>query len=441
MTEPPPLKRAVTKVRESTTFKVFVIGFLVLVLLIPARMVRSLVRERERRQSGVVHEIASKWGGAQTVSGPILSLPCATTIQGPDGKPLRVTHWLHVLPDTLAVTGAVAPEVRYRGMYEVVLYNARIGLDAEFTLPDLKAMDLPEKGIAWDRAFIAVGITDRKGVREEIRARVNGSEVDMESGIECADVLGSGVSVRTPLNRRSGRITFQTDLNLNGSQRLAFAPVGKQTEVELTSSWDSPSFDGAFLPAERTVASSGFTAKWKILHLNRNYPQAWIGNQHAIKDSAFGVGLVIPTDAYRKTERMAKYAAMFIALTFLAFFLSEVLNRVRLHPFQYLLIGLALVVFYTLLLSIAEHLSFGRGYLVSSAATVLLITGYARSILKRGALAALVGAMLAILYGYLYVLLQLEDYALLLGSIGLFVILGLVMYLTRRIDWYGLNTE
>ncbi|MBN1268484.1 MAG: cell envelope integrity protein CreD [Kiritimatiellae bacterium] len=425
----------ISRISASTSFKVITIGLLILILLIPAGMVRSLIREREKRQADVVREISSKWGDAQTVSGPILTLPVKHVMKGEKGSPMTVMQYVHILPDDLQVAGKVRPEVRYRGIYEAVLYNAQTRLTGSFTYPDFKALGVVEKEIQWDRASLSLGISDMKGVRENIRLSLNGAAADVKPGIETPDLLKSGVSAAIPDARKTGKVSFELDLDLNGSVWLGFLPVGKETVVELTSSWADPSFSGTFLPAERKVGPEGFSARWKVLHLNRNYPQAWIGTQHSLNGSSFGVNLVIPAAAYQKTMRTAKYAALFIALTFLAFFLSEVMNRLRIHPFQYLLIGLALVVFYTLLLSIAEHIGFGRGYLISGAATVLLISGYARSVLKKSRLALMVGGVLALLYGYLYILLQLEDYALLLGSAGLFVILALTMYLTRRIDW------
>ncbi|OQA29255.1 MAG: Inner membrane protein CreD [Verrucomicrobia bacterium ADurb.Bin345] len=367
----------------------------------------------------------------------MLSIPYSHELPGPGGKKVTATAYLHVLPDSLNITGTVAPEIRYRGIYETVLYNARVSLAAQFTLPDLRALGIHEKRVQWDRVSLELGISDMKGVRKEIVARAGDSAWPMEPGLTTSEVLDSGVSARVPVTRNTRTLQVTTELDLNGSEQLSFVPVGKETSAELSSTWRSPSFDGAFLPVRRKVSDAGFSARWDILHLNRAYPQHWIGDRYKIADSAFGVGLLIPTDAYQKSERTVKYAALFIALTFLSFFLSEVLLRVRLHPLQYLLIGLALVIFYTLLLSISEHLSFGRGYLIAGAATIALVTGYAGSILRKARAAWLVGSILAVLYGYLYVLLQLEDYALLLGSIGLFVILGTVMFLTRRINWYN----
>jgi inner membrane protein len=188
------------------------------------------------------------------------------------------------------------------------------------------------------------------------------------------------------------------------------------------------------LPVERTVTEQGFTAKWKVLHLNRNYPQYWKGRGHDLSQSTFGVRLFRPVDIYQKSMRTAKYALMFIVFTFMAFFISEVMNRLRVHPVQYLLIGLAMIVFYTLLLSISEHL-------ISAGAVIGLFSGYAKAILKNRAVTVMVSGVLAILYAYLYILLQLEDYALLMGSVGLFGVLSAVMYLTRKIDWYAIQPE
>lgn len=437
MDTPPGLpQKALTRVKESTTVKVAVIGLLILLLLIPAGMVRSLILERERRQADVVREISSKWGNEQVVAGPILSLPYERTMKGPENKPVTYTAYVHVLPDQLDISGDIRPETRYRGMYEAVLYNTALNLTGSFSMPDLKALGVSPKEIRWDRAFLSVGIPDMKGLKENIGLKLDGVETIMNPGIAASDVLGAGLSSAIPNLRREEKLSFDLSLNLNGSQWLGFVPVGKVTTLALSSKWTNPSFDGAFLPEERSVGAKGFSAKWKVLHVNRNYPQAWIGGGQNINDSAFGVKLVIPVDAYQKSTRTVKYAVLFIALTFMAFFFSETLNKLRLHPFQYLLIGLALIIFYALLISISEHLSFGKGYLISSVATILLVSGYARGILGKASLAIAVCGVLAILYGYLYILLQLEDFALLLGSVGLFVILAIVMYLTRKMNWY-----
>lgn len=440
MNTPETIKTTATRIGRSATFKLVTICALILVLLIPVSMVQSLIREREWRQQGVVDEINSKWGQAQTIAGPIISIPYKKAIEYKKGKPTHVTRYLHLLPDALRLESSITPHVRYRGIYQAALYQTQLTIEGRFPHPTIDNARIPAEDIMWDNAFVALGISDMRGIREPIQGTFDGRSLSIEPGVETADVVAAGVSAPVALEDSTPGHDFRFVLNLNGSQQLSFIPVGRTTSVAARSSWPDPSFTGAFLPVERTVSEAGFTARWNVLHLNRNYPQSWSGNGFNLEDSAFGVRLFSPVDVYQKSMRTAKYALMFIVFAFMAFFLSEVMHRLRVHPLQYLLIGLAIVIFYTLLLSISEHTAFGAAYLIASTAVLSLITAYAKTILKSPAVTAMVGGILAILYGYLYILLQLEDYALLMGSIGLFVVLALVMFMTRKIDWYGLTT-
>lgn len=278
-----------------------------------------------------------------------------------------------------------------------------------------------------------------RGIRQSIGLKWNENDLLFNPGIRSNDIFSSGVSVGVPINEsyQSEKYGFSFSIDLNGSEQLNFIPLGRETKVSLASGWDSPSLDGAFLPTERQIKKDGFNAKWKILNLNRNYPQEWLGNGFDIYGSVFGVRLLLPVDSYHKTTRSVKYAVMFISLTFLVFFFVEVFNGKRIHPVQYLLVGLALCVFYTLLLSLSEHIGFGFAYLISSVATVVLITAYSRMILGRNISTLVMGAVLTSLYLFLYVLLQVQDYALLIGSVGLFVIMAIIMYLSTKINWYS----
>ena len=228
---------------------------------------------------------------------------------------------------------------------------------------------------------------------------------------------------------------------MNGSDGLFFIPVGKETKVELSSPWSNPSFTGSFLPNERQIDSDGFTAEWKILHLNRNFPQQWKGAHYKIDHSFFGVKLRLAVDDYQKIMRTAKYAIMFITLTFLTFFMIELLGKKVIHPIQYILIGFALLIFYTLLLSISEYLTFKFAYLLAGAAIILLISLYTKTVLNSTLQTITIAGVLVLLYGYLYVILQLQDFALLMGSIGLFIVLAVVMYLTRKVDWFTIMSN
>jgi inner membrane protein len=225
-------------------------------------------------------------------------------------------------------------------------------------------------------------------------------------------------------------------LKLKGSKRLDFIPAGKTTSVKLTGTWNNPSFDGEFLPASREITESGFSATWKVLHFNRPFSQQWVGNKQELSGADFGVKLLIPVDQYQKSIRTSKYGVLIILLTFMALFLVEITQKIRIHPFQYILIGAALIIYYTLLLSFSEHLGYDLAYIISSAATVALISAYATTFFRNSKLAILFCVLLVIFYTFIYVIILQQDFSLLLGSIGLFIIIGTLMYFSRKVNWY-----
>ena len=426
-----------TTLKNSIGLRLGIIAVVTLVLLIPALMIQSLISERQQRRNEAISDVFDKWGNVQTVSGPILSVPYKTVIKYKEGHTQTVKNFAHLLPDQLNVKGKVNPEVRYRGIYETVLYNSKINIYGNFSPREINSLNIPEQDILWDEAFVSIGITDMKGIKELIKLKWNNDEVITNPGIPTIDVLQSGVSARVNV-KESDKFNFNFNINLNGSESIFFTPLGKETKVNLNSDWNTPSFAGQYLPASRNITESSFSAEWSILHLNRNYPQVWLGNSHQINQSAFGVTLLIPVDEYQKTMRTAKYAIMFIALTFITFFMMELLNKKTIHPLQYLLIGFALLIFYSLLLAVSEHLLFNYAYLISGLLIIFLITAYTRSVLKSNLHSLLIAGILTMLYSYLFIILQLQDYALLMGSIGLFLILALVMYLTRKVDWFSI---
>jgi inner membrane protein len=449
---PSPWEKFNQKVRNSVTIRLLSISFLVLLLLIPTSMVQNLIHEREYRRSDVIREVTQKWGGTQTISGPVLTVPYYTYHKYWDSKEKKnkfnkTKHFAHFLPDQLNIDGVINPEIRNRSIYEIIVYNAQLKLTGEFPKPDFKKLGIEPSRAIWNEAFISFGIPDMKGIRDNIDLNWNKESYAFNPGIPTNDVIASGVSTKVVLTKKSDVDTgivlhdaypFSFDLNLNGSQYLNFIPVGKETNVNIKSDWPHPSFNGASLPDERNITKDGFTANWKELHLNRNYPQQWIENLHNIYDYSFGVDLLLPVDGYQKSIRSAKYAVMFIAFTFLIFFFIEITNKKRVHPIQFILVGLALTIFYTLLVSLSEIMHFNFAYLISSAAILIMISTYSLSIFKSGKLTAMMTGILTLLYGFIFTILQLEDHALLIGSIGLFIVLGLVMYLSRKIDWYAI---
>lgn len=441
-------ERANTWVKNSVVIRMITIGILILLLLIPVNMIRELIREREFRQADAIREVSSKWGEAQTLVGPVLTVPYTnyTKVYGEDGqfKLVESREYAHFLPDQLSINGAVFPEMRYRGIYEVIVYQSKLQINGTFSFPDFEEWNMDPDNIIWNDAFVSLGLSDLRGIQEEVSFSWQQETYDFSPGIETNEVISNGISSRVAIQADdSGEddLAFSLDLNFNGSSSLNFVPLGKTTQVTLESEWTDPSFDGAFLPDSRKVNEAGFEATWDVLHLNRPYPQRFRGQTTGIYASAFGVSLIVPVDEYQKSMRSAKYAALFITLTFLIFFFVQILNKIRIHPIQYIMVGLALCVFYTLLIALSEHLPFNLSYLISSVAIIVMVTLYARVISKNNRTTQIIALILAILYLCIFSIIQMQDYALLMGSIGLFIVLAIVMYLSRKIDWYNVRSE
>ncbi len=425
------------EIKNSVGIKLFIIAVLSLLLLIPALMIEEIVYERNNRKDNAQNEVSDKWGTNQTISGPILSIPFNKYVKDSDGNIVKSINYAHFLPDVLNIESNLESEKRYRGIYELVVYNAKIKIIGQFTSPDFTDINVITSEINWKDAILTFGISDMKGIKKLVDISINDENISANPGIETNDVLISGISVKPFLDSLPQNLNFSIDLDLNGSKELHFTPVGKETIVTLNSDWNNPSFNGNFLPLKREINDNGFTAEWNILHLNRNYPQKWIGSQFKIDSSNFGVNLRVTVDEYQKTIRTTKYAIMFISLTFLTFFMIELLGGKSVHPIQYLLIGFGLLIFYALLLSLSEHLSFENSYIIASIGIITLISLYTKSVFKENKFTFLLAGILVLLYGYLYIVLQLQDYALIMGSIGLFFILALLMFLTRNIDWFS----
>jgi inner membrane protein len=323
----------------------------------------------------------------------------------------------------------------------VIVYNSTLELEGTFDLSEISRLQVPPVSIEWGKACLQLGITDTRGIQNEIALEWSGQNCSAEPGLIIDDIALSGITIKVPVTPDDRIQPFSMKMELRGSEWFHIVPSGKTTKIRLTSPWTTPSFTGAFLPDKREISPSGFDAEWEVFHLNRSFPQVWIDQTYSLDESSFGLSLLFPTDEYQKSTRSVKYAILFIALTFLIFVLIEVINHRKVHPVQYLLVSFGLLIFYTLLISLSEHLGFNLAYLVSGISVVGLITIYTYSIFKKVSLTVLMGSSLTALYIFLFVILQLQDFALLIGSIGLFVILGLVMLLTRKISWYRTSDQ
>ncbi len=427
----------------SPVLKLVLIGGLTLALLIPLWMIRSLVSERAARRREAESGIVNQWGGEQTVAGPLLVVPYLSRTKDERGRVEETVVRAIFLPQTLRVSGRVEPERRRRGIYEVTLYTADLALEGAFVRPDFSRWRVAPTDVLWDEAELIVEIAGLHGLRERVQLRWGDRSVDFAAGAGETGLLPGAIRAPLPRGlqpREPGReYVFSLRLPLQGGQSLGFLPLGDETTVRLSSPWTAPGFSGAFLPRARSLGYAGFDAEWYVLSLNRSYPQAWRPGEieeSPLRASRFGVDLIVPVDTYLKTERSIKYGLLFILLPSLVFFLFELFARRRVHPLQYLLVGLADCLYFLLLLSLGEHLPFGWAYLLSALTTVALVASYAAAVLGGWRRGIAILPLLGLSYLFLYAALQSEDYALLIGSLGIFGVLTAVMIVTRRVDWY-----
>ncbi len=446
--------------RCATIFKMAGVAVLILLLLIPLGMVRSVLNERLGRRNQAVTDITSSWGSDQKLVGPVLIVPYRYRAKSWKEQPavggkiekVEVVEMLranaYFLPASLTVSGDINPMQLRRGIYHAVVYTGKLEFAGEFARPDFASLRIKPEDVSWEDALVAFAIPDLRGVKETLNLQwgekshplLPGSKLGgFQSGVQ-AGVFANVGDVRGG----EAPIPFRLALSLNGSGGLSFAPLGSKTTVKLTSSWPDPSFFGTFLPAERKVTRDGFEATWQVSYYGRNFPQQWTSQTpepcltpSGVESSLFGVNFLSGIDAYRNTERAIKYGVLFIVLIFAAFFLFELLAALRIHPFQYAIVGAALCLCYLGLLSLSEFIPFGLAYLAAAGATTLLICFHSAKMLKSGGRTFIVAGLLAGIYGFLYVALQLQDYALLLGTGGLFAVLGAVIWFTRNIDWYA----
>lgn len=436
------LERMGQSIKSSVTLKLLSIFILMMLLLIPINIIQGVISEREMLKEQTVKEVSSKWANEQYVYGPILTIPIQKQVIV-DSKLVTVKEEAHILPSKLKIGGEVVPQVLNRGIYEVVVYNSDLEISGYFEGLQGYLDDLSDYDLFLEDAFLTFHVSDLRGIKEKVIIKWSGLDKSVVPGSNIPHLINSGFTVKDVLSASIDDLyEFDFQMKLQGSQYLGFMPLGKESQVKLHSEWRDPSFIGSFLPDTRNVSDQGFTAEWNVLELNRNYPQFWIGqkNVQEISNSSFGVSLLLPINDYQKATRSAKYALLAISLTFLNFFLVEIFNKKKLHPFQYILIGLALCLFYTLLVSISEHSNFNFAYLISSTVIIAIIGLYAKAILPSVLQVFALVVILCFTYAFVFVTLQVQDYALLIGSIGLTLILAFTMYITRKINWYEMSS-
>ena len=449
------------------TIKLAIIFFLILAMLIPQQMIKDLVRERQGSQASIERNVAEQIGGAADVKGPILCLPYKSyteVVSIDEQTKKRFTevetsiHYAYFTAEELRVNSEVEVTNKTKGIYKIPFFQAENTLQAIFLLPDFSQWSgIKAEDILQEEAFILMGISDLKGISETPTLSVNDNTYSFEPGGNGSELFHSPVHVKLPENSLGETTELSISLKLRGTSALNFASTAKANEVQMTSNWPHPNFESTMnsqavvyteqarhgrnntLPTERIINDEGFTATWQENQFSIEQPGQWLGaNGHpSLSDRFMGAEFINVADQYDKTTRSVKYMAMIIALVFVAFFIIELLRANRVHPFQYVLVGSTIAVFFILLLALSEYLGFDVAYVVAAIATTGLIGLYSISVFRNRAMAISISILLLILFAFIFMILTAMEYSLLLGSIGLFLILAAVMYVTRNVRWYG----
>lgn len=423
--------------QKSILLKLGIITLLILLLLIPQSWIQDLIVERQYNQEQNVKSITDQWSGSQLVQGPVLIVPYRSPTVA--GKP-DVINYLYVLPQTLQVKAGINAEPFKKGLVNVNVYNAKVDLKGNFNQPDLNKQGIDPALVMYDKARLVFSLSNLKGLKNNPGVKIQGKVYPSEPVTEQGGVLNNGMQVNFAMPQ-SGAFAFDFTMNVKGSNDLEFLHIGKTTDVEISSNWTSPLFIGRSTPDNRAANADGFEAKWHMLYYNRPFPQQWVNDLSVLKntkdklDASFGVRLQITIDDYRKVTRTAKYATLIILLTFVSLLLTELIRKQRIHLFNYTLIGAAMIVFYLLLLSFSEKIGYNISYLIASVSTIGLIAAFTASLFQNRVAAVLFALILAIFYGFIFIIIQLEDFALLVGSIALFAIVAALMYFSRKINW------
>lgn len=442
---------------ESVLLKLALIGFLTLILLIPNFWIQDLIAERQQRQLEIDDQISNDWSGRQLVAGPVLAIPYTTTIieiendKNKTKTTKEVISIVHILPDKLEINGEVKPEKLHRGIFETVVYQSQIDVKGSFSEIELTKSGINPSRILWSKAKVIIGLSDLKGLKNNPEIKILDSLYQVEPDFSTDDLFDNNLSISVDLSKaKSAKTDFSFMLNIKGSKGIDFMHLGKKTQVKLSGNWPDPSFTGRYLPDNRSFKEGKFYADWNLSYFNRSFPQQWQGdrkitavasdmienpNVKQTEDDRFGVNFILPVDQYQKTMRTAKYSILVIMLTFIALFFMEFLQKRKIHFLQYVLISAAMIVFYTLLLSIGERIGFNVSYLISSISTIALIGIFVRALMKSTKPALLFSIILTVFYGFIFVIIQLQDLALISGSIALFIIVAVLMYLSAKIEW------
>jgi inner membrane protein len=433
--------------KNKLLFKGVIVAFLILFLMIPQFLIQNLVSERKERLIDVEAQIAKTWSDSQTIAGPMIAIPyrkLVTTENSTNVKNYYTKAYAYIMPEKLDMTCNIKPDSKRVGIFNVSVYEGNVEAKGNFKNMNWAKLNIPSEDIYWSEARVIIGINDYKGLMNEVVLNWNGKEIIGEPGFDDKSIINKTIQFPIALTATDmiSEHAFTCKINLRGTSSINFIPVANQTNVSVDTKWSTPRFAGNY-PAtyNSDYATKPLHATWNALSINRNFPQQWKDATMNLNGDSFGLSLIQPIDTYAKTMRSVKYALLLIALTFIIYFFIELMQKKSAHPIQYVLVGLALTIFYLLLLSIAEYAGFKIAYSISALATIGLITLYTSSVFAQKNITIAVASFLSLIYLFIFLLIQLEDGALLLGSIGLFVILSAVMYVSKKINWSPLPNE
>lgn len=432
---------------RSMGLKLIVVCGLALLMMVPTLFVSQLIDERASRAQTVMNEISGHVGGQQTFLGPTLTIPYTIPPQVLTDLPKHGVYIVFPVQGSGLVK--VKTEERRRSLFKVPIFQADLNLDSSFDLTGVPSA-LPDRAeLDWAGSEIVVGVGDVRGALADAAVTVNGKTINLIPAENAADLSGNDQGAAplklTLLSAKAGDIArpdaqFQVRsvLRFSGARRIAVLAYGKATRLQVDGDWPNPSFDGGFLPVKRTITSQGFSSEWSVPFIARGVRSEGRANTiTGLNATALGVSFVELADPYQSVNRSLKYALLFMGLVFLSYFIFEVTTSKRVHPAQYLLVGIAQVIFYLLLLSLAERIGFDLGFLFAGAATVILLSANAGWLFDSRTQAVRAFAGFSLLYGLIYMLLRLEDNALLVGAVASFLVVAAAMYFTRKIDWYS----
>ena len=456
------IKKPMRKFSQGYTFKIILLVLLVLLLLIPLTMIRGLINERSRTADSAESGIMEAWGSELVAAGPVIAIPGIRTEEirtrtERDGEKIDIVtepFTLIISPQELVIKADFETEIRKRGIFSVPLFYGGLSLSGSFNPTQALASLLPNEKIAPEQAELIIVLSSQKGIRKIETAQWNGIGLFFQPGSKglylarriqsigsryTNSFSGSGIYAALP-GFADEETAFEISIAIQGGRLVRFLPMGQDTRATITADWASPSFQGSFLPGSSDVTDTGFNAVWDISYLSRDIPLYWkmgSGENSDFSDSLFGFNFFRAVDTYSLNTRAVKYAILFLIVPFLTLFLLEVFTKKRIHPVPYLLSGIANVIFYLLLLSLSEQMPFYLAYLAAALAVIVLLTLYSRSLLPSWNKSWYMGLVVTISYILLYAVLNAESYALLIGSVGAFTVVALVMFLTRKLNWYG----